>query len=242
MRNLTTLTVGELQRMNKYQIIPASLFVLVFWFGFLYFVDAIFINQLFAILIFIDVSIMAIILVGAIMFFEKQEGTFRSLMVSPINKSDYLLSKGFSIVLSNLLTVILLFAFAYLVKDVEMNLIGFIGAVSLIGFFHAILGFWMSFYAKDFTSLLMRSVFYMLVFVIPVILVELQVIQTEWFEYVLYIIPTQASMNLLNAAAGLPQDVWETWLSAVYLFALTVLIFFIVLKKFDVFAQKEGGQ
>ncbi len=64
---------------------------------------------------------MPIILVGAIMFFEKQEGTFRTLMVLPIRKSDYILSKGVSIIISNLLTVILLFGFAYWVKDVQME-------------------------------------------------------------------------------------------------------------------------
>ncbi|WP_280770280.1 ABC transporter permease [Salipaludibacillus daqingensis] len=242
MTNFLRLTVGEIQRMNKYQILPSSLFVILFWIGFLYFVDDTFINQMFAILVFVDASIMSIIFVGATMFFEKQEGTFRSLMVSPIRKSDYILSKGVSIVVSNLLTVVLLFAFVYWVKGANINLIGFIAGVSLIGFFHAILGFWMSFYAKDFTSLIMRSSLYMIVFVVPVILVELQVIQTEWFAYVLYIIPTQASMNVLNAAAGIPLETWEIWVSASYLLAVTIGIFFITLKKFDVFAQKEGGQ
>lgn len=242
MSNFMTLTVGELQRMNKYQILPASLFVALFWIGFLYFVDDILINQLFAILIFTDASVMSIILVGAMMFFEKQEGTFRTLMVSPIRKSDYIFSKAVSIVLSNLLTVVILFAFAYWIKGVELSLIGFVGAVGLVGFFHALLGFWMSFYAKDFTSLIMRSSLYMIVLVLPVILVELQVIQMKWFDYLLFIIPTQASMNLLNAAAGMPQETWETWFSGGYLLTFTVIIFFITMKKFDVFAQKEGGQ
>ncbi|PYZ92302.1 ABC transporter permease [Salipaludibacillus keqinensis] len=242
MNNFLTLTVGELQRMNKYQILPSSLFVVAFWIAFLYFVDALFINQLFAMLIFVDASIMSIILVGAIMFFEKHEGTFRTFMVTPIRKSDYILSKAFAIVVSNLITVLILFAFAYYVKNIEMNLLAFVGAVCLVGLFHAILGFWMSFYAKDFTSLIMRSTGYMLIFVLPVILVQLQVIQHDWFQYILYIVPTQASMNVLNASAGLPVETSELWWSTIFLIGLIIVIFFVTLKKFDEFSQKEGGQ
>lgn len=227
--------------MKKYQILPATIFIALLWMGLIYLVDDMFINQMFSILIYVDATTMAILLVGVTMFFEKQEGTFRSLLVSPIHKRDYILSKGISNIFSNFVTLFLLFAFALWVKDVEISIVNYLWAVALIGFFHTMLGFLISFYSKDFNSLLMRMMVYAFICVLPVVFEAIGFIDNEIFSKILYAIPTKASMLLLNHAAQLPIETWELYFSVGYLAVASIVFFFVVMKEFDKYAQREGG-
>lgn len=241
MSNYLTLTFGELIRMKKYQVLPATVFIALLWMGFIYLVDSLYIHQLFSMLIYVDVTTMAILLVGVTMFFEKQEGTFRSFLVSPITKSEYLLAKGTSNCFANFVTLFLLFGFTYWLKDVKLNLLAFILAVAIIGFFHTILGVILSYYAKDFTSLIMRMMVYAFVFVLPVLFEQLGFIKNDFVAKLLYLLPTKSSMTLLNNAAAVPTEAWELYLSISYLIIATIVLFFVALKKFVQFAEKEGG-
>ncbi len=83
MNNFTALLSGELQRMKKYNILIAGLFVAFIWIGVLYFTNIDDITSMVPLLIFIDATSMSMLLVGVTMFYEKQEGTIKTLLVSP---------------------------------------------------------------------------------------------------------------------------------------------------------------
>lgn len=80
MSNFLALAVGEITRMKKYQVLPATVFIALLWMGFLSLVDRTYVQTLFSLLIYVDVTTMAMLLVGVTLFFEKQEGTFRSFL------------------------------------------------------------------------------------------------------------------------------------------------------------------
>ena len=240
MNNFFVLLLGEIQRMKKYNILAAGLFVSLLWIGVLHFSGMEDVSKIFPLLIFLDATSMAMLLVGVTMFFEKQEGTIKTLLVSPISKVEYILAKTFANIISNIETLVILYVYAKIFKVININIFGLLGAVVLIAFIHSLIGFLLTYYSKDFTELLMGMMKYAFVFMIPILIEQVGLIKNELIKKLLYIIPTKASMTLLNATAG-GIDFWEIALSIFYLTAASILLFWFVLKKFDEFAVKESG-
>ncbi|MFN7250578.1 MAG: ABC transporter permease [Anaerobacillus sp.] len=240
MSNFFVLFSGELQRMKKYHVLGASFVIALLWIGVLHLTEIQNVSNIFPLLLFLDATSMSILMIGVTMFFEKQEGSMKSLLVSPIHKLEYILAKTTANITSNLITLALLFTYATLFKELELNLLWLIFAVIFISFFHSLLGFLLTYYSKDFTQLLMAMMKYSFVFIIPVLLEQIGLITNDFLVKLLYAIPTKASMILLNASIGIAET-WEIIISIVYLFMISSAVFIIVLKKHDEFALKESG-
>lgn len=240
MNNFVILLQGEIQRMKTYHLLTASLVVAILWIGVLFFTDIHDVTMFFPLLIFVDVTSMAIILIGATMNYEKEEGALKTLLVSPITKVEYILAKASSNLTSNVLTLILLYLYARYFKALDLNLLYLLGAVLLVGFFHSMLGFILSYYAKTFTDLLMGMMKYFFVMMLPVIFELLGLITNQSLLRLFYILPTKASMVLLMAPTGTIKS-WEVLLSLSYLIILSLLLFYLAIKKFDAYATKESG-
>jgi fluoroquinolone transport system permease protein len=240
MSNLVVLLQGEFQRMKKYNILGASILVAIIWIGVLHFSNLEDISNLFPLLIFLDSTSMSILMVGVTMFFEKQEGVLKTLLVSPISKAEYILSKTISNISSNILTLIFLYIYAVIFKEINVNILVLTLSVILIAFFHSMIGFLLTYYSKDFTDLLVGMIKYSFILMIPVLLNELGIIKNEIFSKVLYVIPTKSSMLLLNASAT-KINLIELLFAISYLVIGAWGLFRLVNKRFDAFAIKESG-
>ncbi len=240
MSNFLVLFAGELQRMKKYHILGASFVIAFLWIGVLHLTQIENVSNIFPLLLFLDATSMSILMIGVTMFFEKQEGSMKSLLVSPIGKIEYILAKTGANIVSNLITLLLLFSYAKMFKAIDIHLLWLILAVILISFFHSLLGFVLTYYSKDFTQLLMAMMKYTFVFIIPVLLEQIGLITSDWMTKLLYAIPTKASMTLLNASVG-TVETWEIILSLLYLLIISIGVFVIVVRKYDEFALKESG-
>lgn len=226
--------------MKKYHILGASLVIALLWIAVLHLTEIQNVTSIFPLLLFLDATSMSILMIGVTMFFEKQEGSMKSLLVSPINKFEYILAKSGANIVSNLVTLAILYTYAKVFKDLELSLLWLIFAVIFISFLHSLLGFLLTYYSKDFTELLMGMMKYSFVFIIPVLLDQIGLITNDFFAKLLYVIPTKASMILLNASIG-AVETWEIVLSIIYLLIISSGVFFVVLKKHDEFALKESG-
>lgn len=241
MNSFVTLLYGELQRMRKYNIFTAAILVDLLWIGVLYLVKVEDITSLIPIIVYIDATAMSMVLVGATLFYEKQEGTIRTFLVCPISKSDYILAKTFANITSNLITLLIIYAYGKIFKEVNLNLLGLIGSVILIAFFHSLVGFLMTFNTKDFTEMLMDMMKYTFIFTIPVLLEQVGFIKNEIVDKILFIAPTKSAAILLESTAG-GVEVWRTLFALVYLIMASIALYYMVLKKFDEFQVKEGGE
>ena len=125
MNSFITLFSGELNRMKKYNILTAGIFVALLWVGILFFTDIEDITSMVPLIVFIDATSMSMVLIGATMFYEKQEGTIKTLLVSPIGKSEYILAKIFANISSNVLTLVLIYVYAKLFKEINLNFLDY---------------------------------------------------------------------------------------------------------------------
>ncbi|MFA5526695.1 MAG: hypothetical protein WC992_07715, partial [Acholeplasmataceae bacterium] len=86
MSKLGILIKGELSRLTKYHVTTVSILVAIMWFLILFFIDdKDIMNQLLPMLLIIDGTMMSIIFIGAVMFFEKTESTFSTMLVTPVS-------------------------------------------------------------------------------------------------------------------------------------------------------------
>lgn len=238
MISLLALLQGEFERLKKYHILTASLVVPFFILGILYLINLRDVSFFFPFFIFLDISPMSILLVGVTCFYEKQEGALKSILISPIEKSSYVFAKIFSVILLNLLSLLILFFLTSIFKELNLSLLSLILSVTLITFFHATVGFLLTYRSKTFTDLLINTIKFTFIFFIPVALEQFNLITHQGLKNLLYLLPTKASLILLNAS--LEASTWHI------VFALLNLMFFSILalrqtiKGFSDFAQKES--
>ncbi len=240
MSSFGVLFAGELQRMARYSIFGASILVAGLWVLVLHFTEVQDIGAILPLLLFVDAVSMAIILIGATIFFERQEGTLKTLLVSPISKTEYVLAKTSANIVSSLMTLVIVYSYAWFFREVNLSFAALLGAVALIAIFHSLVGFYLSYYSADFTDLLMGMFKYMLIFMIPVFFELAGLIKNEVLTRLMYVLPTRASMTLLQASGG-GMEFWEVLFSAVYLVGISAILLATVLRKFDEFAVRESG-
>lgn len=240
MDRILLLYTGELLRMRKYRIVAASLVVAALWILVLHFTELPDINGIFPLVLFIDTTMMSLLLVGAAMMFEKQENATRSMLVLPIGKDDYLLSKCLATMTSSVATLVILLIYGISFKGLKVNIPGIVGAVLLGSFVFAQIGVLLTYASKDFTGLLIGMMKFSFLLAIPTILEYVNVLTADWVRYVQYINPTKNALVLLLASV-VRVEARDVWIAVMYLTVLGVLLYIAVRRAFDDYAMKESG-
>lgn len=241
--HLLILIKGELQRLNKYNVTTISFVVALLWFLMLIFIDDVgLLEKLLPMVILMDASMMSILFIGAIMFFEKTESTFSTMLVTPVSNRDLIISKAIANTVHTVLTSLLIVVIFYFVRDIQVNWWLIVLALVVSVFFHSLLGFVFSFHAKDFTSMLVGAMSYIILFSTPSILNSFNVVfKGEVWEYVLLIFPTQAAIKLIEVGFGAPVELKFYISLAVFLIIGTLGYFYYILPKFKEYAVKQSG-
>lgn len=240
MGNVAILLAGELQRMRRYKILTGGFTVSLLWVAALHFLQTEHVESLFTLLLFVDIASMPAILVGVGLFYEKDEGSLRAMLVTPIKYGEYIFTKVVATVFSSLLTLVILYGYAHFVRGVEANVLWLLIAVILGSGFHTLLGLLLAYGSRDFTGMLMRFMVYFLLAMLPTLLEHVGVITNVIWRIVLYLSPPRAVAMLLQAA------VTEVALGDVIysIFFLVVgggILYRVALTGFASFAQKQGG-
>lgn len=241
--HLLILIKGELQRLNKYNVTTISFVVALMWFLILYFIkDAGLLNELLPMVLVIDATMMSIMFIGAIMFFEKSESTLSTMMVTPVSSQDLILSKAISNTIHTVIASMLVVVVFYFVREVEVHWLLIILALVVSVFTHSLLGFFFSFHSKDFTGMLVGVMSYAFLVMVPSILNNFNVVfKGEVWEYILLILPTQATIKLIEVGFGAPIEA-KFYISLALLIIGGVLgYFFYILPKFKAYAVKQSG-
>jgi len=240
MGNVLLLYVGEVMRMRRYGITLASLGASVLWILILHFGEFGNISAFFPLVLFIDTTLMSLLLVGTSMMFEKGENATKSMLVLPISKDDYLLSKAFGAMTSSVTTLVILLIYSVLVQDLRINIPGILGAVLLSSFVFAQIGILITYWSRDFTALLMGMMKFSLLFAIPTILQYVNLLTGDWVDYVQYLNPTRNALVLLLAPATYV-NAKDMWIAVAYLVVAGTLLYIAARKAFDNYAMKESG-
>ncbi len=200
-KNLFSLFKGEVHRSVKYKILPVGVIFSFLWLVLIFFLkdDSEAVITIVPLLIYMDTTIMSIMLVGASLFFEKSEGSVVTLFVTPTSTMQILISKIISAGITGVVSGIIVGVGALLITDVELMLLPLLLAVFVITMAHSAIGLTLAILAKDFPNLLVKMMIYMLIFaILPILAID--GLLPKVFDYILIISPSHCASILLQAA------------------------------------------
>lgn len=241
---LLVLVKGELQRLNKYNMTSVSILVAIIWGVVLFFVDSEILEYLLPLVLMMDATMMAIMYVGSVMFFEKSESTISTMLVTPVSNKELLLSKLIANTVHNMFASTLIIIVFVVFKDVQLNYLLIALALIISTAFHTLLGIVLAYYQKDFTGMLVNIMIFMFALGVPSILFSLGVINGNIWEFVLLLNPIQSATTLIEGAFtdyGFVFD-YKYYFSLGYLIIGGILLYTkIALPRFQDYAVKESG-
>jgi fluoroquinolone transport system permease protein len=229
MKTFFALIKGEVIRLWRYQITLFGLIVSGIWIILLAVVNKEEANALLPQLIVLDSGLMAIILLGASYFYEKQEGTMKALLVSPTSPSILLTSKIIGTLMGNLLSVLLMWLTMVIIHQSVFPLLPALGLVMIITITHISIGYVLIYWSKDFMDLLLKYTFVVLILFVPTILVSLNIL-TDGLENLAYLSPTYSGQILIA-------QLWNTSTASITVAWLLTILYPLVLFPFYILPQ-----
>lgn len=239
---LLILVGGELQRLTKYNITTISFLLAVIWSLFLYFIDDNgLLKQLLPMVLITDATLMSVLYIGSIMFFEKTESTISTLLVTPVTYHELIWSKAIANTLHTSFSSFLVVIAFYFIEGVNPQWGWLILGLFISVLFHSILGFIFAYHSKNFTSMLVNVMLYGFVFTIPSLLYLFHFLGEEW-RFVLYFSPTQQASEIIQAAFSTEPLGTDFIIGYLYLFIVGIIGYvFYVFPKFKDYAIKQSG-
>ena len=237
MSNITKLLVGELKRLLKYKIFTVGIFVALIWVLIIALTNKEDIEPLLSILIGIDASLMSILFLGAAYYFEKQEGTIKTMLVAPVNVIEVLIAKILAATIMSLVSAYLISISALIFHGIKINLFLLLIYTVVIVISHAAIGYTICLQAKDFGSMIGYFGVFILISFIPILLLLLNIIPQK-YEMLFLILPLKATDVLYNSLVN-SVDLIYILISLAYLIILgSSLYISLVYKKFKKYAAQ----
>ena len=208
----------------RYNIVAVSIVITILYVGLFLFLPMEQLDALLIVLIFNDPVGLGMAFIGSLVLFEKGDRTLEALIVTPIRKSHYLMSKAISL---TVLTLGISTAMAIAGHGWVFNYGYFIIGVTLSSLFFSFFGFMIVSSCKSFNEYIIK----MAVWLLPIALPMLNFINvTDTLLW--YILPTQATLILLEASFG-PMETWKIIYSIIYLSISTGVCFYVALRAFE---------
>lgn len=232
MTNIFRLIGGEFKRLVSYKLLARSLVTGVIWILVFLFISKEDAGDVAPMLMFVDVSIVLMMLLGASFYLEQQENTIKSMMVLPVSVGQILLSKVVSSLVLTLVTVAITCASVYFIHAIPFNYALLLLFVILAAVAHAAIGFTMALSGQSLGSMLIMVIVYVLIFAVPSILLAVNIIDAQ-YEWIVMISPSHAARALFSSVVSGEFEWEKTLFSCIYLPALAaVLMKFVVYPKF----------
>lgn len=175
-------------------------------------------------LVFTDPCVLGFLFIGGIVLFEKGQGVFQNLFVTPMRLHDYILSKTLSL---SLLSISAAFAIVLFTFGINFNpLLLFIG-VTLSAVLFTLIGLTLVVRVETINQYLMASIVYILPLMLP--LIEfLGLFSSPLF----YLLPAKPSLILIGGAITGEADIYEIIYAVIALTAWIILAYIWVYRWF----------
>jgi fluoroquinolone transport system permease protein len=235
------LVMGDWQRFRKYHLITANLILLTIWVLATLAMDKEQLTQFLPFIFLMDSTVMTMVLIGTAIFYEKQEHTIDAILTSPVSQTEYLSAKVTTGIVNSLVTLAFVTVTIWLVKGVMFNHWAYLlPAIIVVAGFHAMLGIALTYGAKDFTAIMLRSVVYMFLIWLPAVFTLFGIIPDTVVRYLL-ILPPASAARLLTAGVSTVAG-WQLVFGYLYLVPLCVVLYVGVVKPgFQRYVVREIG-
>lgn len=223
MKTFNQVLAGEFKRLIEYNIIQVSFGVSVLWLLILFLIGKEEAAPFISLFIFMDITMMTVLLMGVSLFYERQENTLKTMLVTPASLTSLIAGKIISAIYLALQSGLILALFGMFFFEVDIAIVPLLLYIVLIALAHGVIGFVMSLYSRDFNGLLALLMAYMVILAFPSIFYAFGIIP-ETVETFLILSPTHASLLLVEYSIGEDKGLWELIFSTGYLAVLSTLL------------------
>ncbi len=231
MKGTILLLKGEIRRLVLYKIMPVSLLTSLIWIVIFLFISADEAKEIMPLLIFVDVSVMAVMLIGASHHLERQEDVIKSMMIMPVSMGQILCSKIISSMVLAIEAALVTSLALLIIHGVTVNYALLLLFVIIAATAHAAIGFFLALYSRDFATMLVLLMAYMLPMTILPVLQTFGIININ--EWLLILSPSYSGLVMLSSAVTGQEEALKVAAANIYLIALIfVLIKFAVYPRF----------
>lgn len=224
LRMLLRTIVWDLQLQIRYHIVTVAIVVTALYAAIFRAVPAAAADKVVLILIFSDPSMLGFIFIGSLVLFELGANTLQALAVTPLSSSQYLLSKAISLTLIALPSG---FVMALAGHGPHFNHAVLAVAITMTSMFFVFLGFAGVARVRTVNEYLLM---------VPAMLTPLTLPLLSFFgitrAFALYLIPSQASLILFQAAFE-PRPTWEILYAVGFLFLALIAAFVWARRSFE---------
>ncbi len=237
MRNLWIVFKGEVIRLFKYKILLFGSLVSFIWVIILALSQKDEAVGLLPFLLVLDTGMMSIILMASSFYYEKQEGTIKTLLVAPVTVAQILMAKMIASLISSIVSMTLIGLTMLIVHGTILNYVLAFLYVCITTLAHVAIGYLLILKSKDFMGLLMKYMVLALVFMTPSLLIALDLIP-ESLRFLAFLSPSYAGQFLVDSLF-VQQPLWEVFVALLVLVALSAILYPIfVYRQFKDYAVK----
>lgn len=214
--------IGDLTRQYRYQVFAAAVAITIIYILILCFIPGAAQDKVVQFLIFNDPVALGMLFSGAMFLFEKNENTLEALSVTPLKAKEYLTSK---VITFSCLALAASLCMAFAAWGWNFSKTTLILGVGLTASLFTLLGLGLVAGSQNFNEYVIKMGIYMLPVAFP-FLNFFDVMNSYWF----YLIPTQASLLLLEASRT-PITNWQFVYAIIYLLIWNVFAYYWALRR-----------
>lgn len=180
--------------------------------------------------IFMDLSVFGFYFMAGMLFLERGERVLEALVVTPLPRYGYLLAKVTSL---TLLAVIMSALFVLIMHGRQLNWPIFLVGVALNSWLLTLVGFLMAARYNGISDFLIPSLIYMVPSQMPLLYYF-----DIWDHWLLYLIPTQPTMLMIEGAFAPSLAPWQLAYALLYLLVATVIVTWWAMRTYDRFVVR----
>ncbi|MBU0997370.1 MAG: ABC transporter permease [Firmicutes bacterium] len=238
MNKMLHLIKGEILRLVRYKIIFFAVLVSAIWVIIIALSDEATALALGPSLILMDAGLMSVILLGSSFFLEQQEGTLHALLVTPVQLYKVLIAKICSAMFMGFLSLIIVAGSILIFHGPMISILPIIFYTFLVILTHTAIGFLLILHSRDFMAMLVKYMGMVLLFMLPVLLVAVNVVPDE-YEFLTLLSPSYAGQVLFQSTVK-TVETWKVIFSVSYLALIPGLLYPLLVYKQFVKVAIEG--
>jgi ABC-2 type transport system permease protein len=180
---------------------------------------------------------MPMLFLGVEFYYEKQEGTLKTMLAAPVSKYQILGSKYLMSISAALISFTLLVLIAYFMFQITPNIIELLTTALISLVFSVATGILLSYVSLDFSKLFVNYIVLVLAMYLPVVVYQFNFYRAEWFKILIDLLPPQSINLMLEWSYGriVLEDIY---LNIIYILGLGIGLSIIAIRSFDKFAAK----
>lgn len=187
-------------------------------------------NTLGPIILLSDPSFLGFFFIGAILYYEKEQRVTSALFVTPVSYGEYLIGKILSLTLLSLVVTVVISLFSF---GIFINWIPLIVGIFLTASLFTTMGIGMSLKFTKVTTYLIFGGFSLGPFALPIVYYLGFLTSWTWIRF----IPSYSSLLLINGGINRNRSILDMLLSVLYLLVWNIILFVMVKKKGEEYAN-----